>query len=154
MTVEYKNGPVPLSPTAQAAAEQALGLVWPADYRAYMLAHNGGRVKPDTFDIGWRTGQAGAAAGTWAQVARLFYVHEGPHENLLKMNRVTFKHRLPQGTLAIGRDPGSNLLLLRCDEGPRHGEVLYWLMEMESQGDNVAPVAASFDEFLTVKLRP
>ncbi len=153
MALEFTNGPVALTPEAQATAEQALGLPWPDDYRAYMLAHNGGRVKPDTFDIHWRPGQPAAAAGTWAQVARLFYVHEGKHENLMRMNQITFKGRLPKGTLAIGRDPGSNLLLLRCDSSPQRGEVLYWLMEMESGGDNVGPVAASFDEFLHAKLR-
>jgi hypothetical protein len=110
-------------------------------------------VKPDTFDIAWRPEQAAAAAGTWSQVARLFYVHDGRHENLLRMNQVTFKERLPKGTIAIGRDPGSNLLLLRCDYSAQHGEVLYWLMEMEQGGDNVGRVAATFDEFLHAKLR-
>lgn len=153
MTVEFTNGPVVLSPDALTAAEAALGLPWPDDYRAYMLAHNGGRVKPDTFDIAWRPDQAAAAAGTWAQVARLFYVHDGRHENLLRMNQVTFKNRLPKGTIAIGRDPGSNLLLLRCDDSTQRGEVLYWLMEMETGGDNVGRVAVSFDEFLYAKLR-
>lgn len=153
MTIEYTNGPLALTPDALANAERALGLPWPDDYRAYMLAHNGGRVKPDTFDIFWRTAQAAAAAGTWAQVARLFYVHDGRHENLLRMNQITFKGRLPKGTIAIGRDPGSNLLLLRCDDSPQRGELLYWLMEMESRGDNLGLVATSFDEFLHTKLR-
>lgn len=153
MSAQIKDGMGPLTEGQLAQAERTLGVVFPADYRAFMREHNGGRVKPDTFDIAWRHGQAAAAAGTWAQVARLFYVHEGRHENLLRMNQITFAARLPQGTLAIGRDPGSNLLLLRCDDSPQRGELLYWLMEMESDGDNLGLVATSFDEFLHAKLR-
>ena len=115
MALEFTNGPVALTPEALAAAEQALGLPWPDDYRAYMLAHNGGRVKPDTFDINWRPGQPAAAAGTWAQVARLFYVHEGKHENLLRMNQITFKGRLPKGMPSFGESPRLARWLFEAD---------------------------------------
>lgn len=153
MSVEITGGKGPLTPEALAAAESTLGVKLPGDYRNFMLRHNGGRPKPDTFDIAWRPGQRAAAAGTWATLERLFYVHEGRHENLLRMNLTTFAGRLPPGTVAIGRDPGSNLLLLRCDDSAQRGEVLYWLMEMETSGDNVGHVAASFDELLQHKLR-
>lgn len=153
MPVEISAGQGPLAESELAAAEQQLGVKLPDDYRRFMLQHNGGQPEPDGFAIQWRPGQKAAAAAATSMVSWFFMVYGGRHENLLRMNQITFRDRLPKGTVAIGRDPGSNLLLLRCDDSPQRGELLYWLMEMEAGGDNVGHVAASFDEFLRDKLR-
>ena len=153
MSAQIEDGMGPLTEGQLAQAESTLGIVLADDYRAFMLEHNGGRPEPDGFAIAWRSGQKAAAAGASSMVSWFFSIHDGRHENLLRMNQITFVGRLPKGTIAIGRDPGSNLLLLRCDDSPQRGEVLYWLMEMESRGDNLGLVATSFDEFLHVKLR-
>jgi hypothetical protein len=153
MSAQIEDGMGPLTEGQLVQAERTLGVVFPADYRAFMREHNGGRPEPDGFAIAWRPGQKAAAAGASSMVSWFFSIHDGPHENLLRMNQVTFSGRLPQGTIAIGRDPGSNLLLLRCDDSPQRGELQYWLMEMERRGDNLGRVAASFDEFLQSRLR-
>lgn len=153
------NGEGPLSMQALAAAEQALAVSLPDDYRAFLLQHNGGQPEPDRFAIAWRPGQREAMVGPASMVSWLFAVYDGRSENLLRMNQITFKGRLPPGTLAIGRDPGSNLLLLRTS-GPQRGELLYWLMETEARTedgetpteDNVGFVADSFDDFLHNRL--
>lgn len=134
------------------------GVSLPDDYRAFLLKYNGGQVEPDGFAITWRPGQPEAMVGAASMVSWLFAVYDGRHENLLRMNQITFKGRLPPGTIAIGRDPGSNLLL--CTTGSRCGEVLYWLMETEARTDdgkapsedNVGFVADSFDDFLQNRL--
>lgn len=152
MSVQFSEGLGPLAEADLAAAERQLGVRLPDDYRRFMLQHNGGQVEPDGFAITWKPGQKAAAAGATSMVSWLFRVYDGRHENLVRMNRTTFAGRLPAGTLAIGRDPGSNLLLLRCD-GAQRGELLYWLMEAERGGDNVGWVAASFDDFIQHQLR-
>ncbi len=148
----------PLDEAALSAAEQALGVQLPDEYRGFMLAHNGGRPEPDGFDISWRPEQASAAAaGRRALLSWFFSIYEQREENLLVANQVDFRGRLPAGTLAIGRDPGGNLLLLRT-AGPRRGELLYWLREGEVEEgqapteDNVGFVADSFDDFLAHRL--
>lgn len=159
MNVVISEGEGPLASEGLEAAEQALGVSLPDDYRAFLLKYNGGQVEPDGFAITWRPGQREAMVGAASMVSWLFAVYDGRHENLLRMNQVTFKGRLPPGTIAIGRDPGSNLLLLRTT-GPRYGEVLYWLMETEARTedgeppseDNVGFVADSFDDFLQNRL--
>jgi hypothetical protein len=150
-----------LGPLAEAelnAAEQALGVRLPADYRRFMRSHNGGRPDPDSFDIHWRPEQApSAAAGRRALLSWFFSIYEQREENLLVANQVDFRGRLPAGTLAIGRDPGGNLLLLRT-AGPRSGELLYWLREtaveegLTPTEDNVGFVADSFDDFIGQRL--
>ncbi|WP_395851770.1 SMI1/KNR4 family protein [Cystobacter fuscus] len=147
----------PLATSALDDAEQQLGVRLPADYRAFMLQHNGGRPESDRFDISWQASQAAAAAGKGSLLSWFFSIYEEREENLLVANRVDFRGRLPSGTVAIGRDPGGNLLLLRTT-GSRVGEVLYWLREMEAEEgttpteDNVGFVADSFDDFLANRL--
>lgn len=153
MSAQIEDGMGPLTQGLLAQAESTLGVVFPDGYRAFMREHNGGRPEPDGFAIAWRPGQKAAAAGASSMVSWFFSIYDGPHENLLRMNQTTFKGRLPKGTIAIGRDPSSNLLLLRCDDSPQRGELLYWLMEMERGGDNLGLVATGFDEFLQSKLR-
>lgn len=157
MPVQILDELGPLAETELAAAEQTLRVQLPPDYRNFLLKHNGGRPKPDRFNIDWRPEQKAAAVGPWSMLSWFFSVHAGRSCNLLRSNTVSFAGRLPADTLAIGEDPGGDLLLIRT-AGPQRGALLFWVMEMEAQDgetpteDNVGFVADSFDDFLANRL--
>jgi len=88
----------------------------------------------------------------------LFFISGDPDENLLEMNCETFAGRIPQGTLAIARDAGGNLLLLAL-QGAYQGKLLFWVKDHEVEEgsrpgyENIGLVADSFVDFINNKLR-
>jgi hypothetical protein len=63
-----------------------------------------------------------------------------------------FRGRIPSDTIAIGRDPGGSVFLLRISAA-RKGEVLFWRRGYENTErpggeENVGFVASSFTGFL------
>lgn len=148
-----------LSESQLAAAERELGLSFPADYRAFMQAYNGGSPDPDGFDIFWPADREAELAQDWrtSSISYFLSIYDGRHINFLEYNKVTFAGRIPKETFAIARDPGGNLILL-ATAGPHAGNVLFWVKDHESQEGppgyaNVALIADSFEQLLTQKLR-
>lgn len=147
----------PLAPDRLQAAEHALGIRMPEDYRRFMLQFNGGRPKPRGFDIAWEEGRLGAEDWRTSSLSILYPVEDSADENLVSMNRVTFEGRIPKGTLAIASDAGGNVLLLALN-GPYAGKVLFWVKDHEVEEgavpgyDNVGLVADSFQDLLDHRL--
>ncbi len=158
MTASIHGSQAPLSEQELAAAERQLGVRFPEDYRSFMLCHNGGRPKPDSFAIAWAEGQAAGEDWKTSCFGWFYFLWERDVANLLESNLVSFRGRLPPDTIAIGHDAGGNQILLAL-AGPYQGKVLFWCRDYEDQEakapgyDNVGVIADSFDDFLANKLR-
>ncbi|MFG6460926.1 SMI1/KNR4 family protein [Roseateles sp. DXS20W] len=159
MAATIHEGKGPLAEADVQAAEQALGVKFPADYRGYLLSLNGGYPEPDGFDIQWAPGQV--CGEDWRRTSMSWFhaITDDDVGDLLKINRVDFAGRLPPGTLAIASDAGGNQLLLALG-GPHAGKVLLWIKDHEASDgqtpgyDNVGFVADSFEDFIQNRLTP
>jgi hypothetical protein len=153
--IDYEG---PLGVNELRSAELQLGVQFPSDYRSFMLHYNGGRTQPGGFAISWADRQVVGEDWKTSTLSWLFFISDDPDENLLEMNLETFAGRIPQGTLAIARDAGGNLLLLAL-KGAYQGKLLFWVKDHEveegrSPGwENIGIVADSFEDFLNNKLR-
>lgn len=134
-------------------AENTIGLELPEEYKKYLLSHKGGHPDPDTFSVQWN-GQDWAEGNEINSVAWFFAIYDGKDENFLDYYE-THKGRIPNDTIAIARDPGSNLILLGTS-GTNKGKIFFWQREYEVDFENgevpdysnVGFVANSFNEFI------
>jgi cell wall assembly regulator SMI1 len=150
MAVDIYASERPLAPDELERAEKTLGVSLPEDYKRFLLAHNGGRPRPDAFRITWK-GQPFAPGWRVSAVGDFHAIYEGDAVNLLVDAR-KFKDRIPKEMLPVATDPGSNLVLLGL-AGANRGKVFFWIHELEEEFDersfdNLGLLANSFDEFL------
>lgn len=159
MPATIEEPKTPASDEAIAAAQSAVGLQFPPDYLLFLKHFNGGRPQPDGFAIQWQPGQA--PADDWKTSAMSWFYAIGSavrSTDLVRVNAVSFRDRLPQGTLAFASDAGGNQMLLAL-AGPFAGKVLFWCKDHEvGEGgvpgyDNVGIVADSFQDLLDHRLR-
>lgn len=143
-----------LGPLPEGAFEQAkkeIGSPLPEEHKRLLLRYNGGRTEPACFPVTWE-GQSWAKRFPYDTVHFLFGFREGSPSDLLD-NLETYRGRIPDDTLPIGRDPGGNLLLIGF-HGANTGKVYLWLQDHEvEEGEvpdysNIGLIASSFDEFL------
>ena len=164
-TVKWNDSRYPILTEADIAAiEQENKVLLPADYRAFMLKHNGGKPSPRWFDYSDGTELTGSA------VQEFFAIYTKPEKetglsvnlNLARQFR-TYKRmetpRMPEELIPIGDDGGGNKICL-CVSGEHTGCIYYWDHELECTGgtyedgtpvtmwDNCYFVANSFTEFL------
>jgi cell wall assembly regulator SMI1 len=149
MPLRFASPKPPTSESAVAAFEESIGATLPADYRAFLLAHNGGRPKPELFDIRWDDPEL-ASGGSTSRVDVFRSLGEGSLE-LTKAVRA-FHGRIPIGMLPIATDPFGNEVLLGLDAA-RRGQVFFWLHDLPPEYEETDPatlgfVAPSFDEFV------
>jgi len=123
------------------AFEKQVGVCFPAEYRAFLLAHNGGGVEPCAFGE-HPTGliQYFLSIGPPIDAARCWDTFKNPEYP-----------RMPPEYIPIARCEGGDLLTMVID-GPKRGEIFYWDHEEEGDEtytyDNLTFVAASLDELL------
>jgi cell wall assembly regulator SMI1 len=127
-------------PTDEAAVrdlEQKLKAQLPADYRAFLLAYNGGSARPNVFAIG--------DTGNESAVSVLFGIIKDRSYDLWS-NMLRSWDDDDSTFLPIGRDPGGNQICI--DLAPQElGRVFFRNHELELP-DALTPIAASFTEFL------
>ena len=139
-----------LNPERLAKLESEWDCHLPDDYRAFLLAHNGG--EPDRWDYEIPLLDHGEPSEAGLQVG--FGIQEpwGSPANILWVLEA-YAGRLPDGFLPIARDPGGNLFALRV-RGEPAGEVWFWDHEREHRvsGEellaSMSRVASSFTEFV------
>ncbi len=115
----------------------------PADYKNFLLEHNGGRPEPNILsepatDVQWLFGMIEEPA--WASLFNALDVYEG---------------RIPAWYMPIGIDSGGNLFIMSLFEENKGIIALWWHEdEAEQNGadyfDNLTPVADSFTEFVSL----
>jgi hypothetical protein len=127
------------------ALEGRLGHHLPADYREFLLRHNGGRPDPAVFRFAVRSGRDTDSTVDW-----FLALYDGEHSNLETVIG-WLTDRTPPQLLPIAIDPFGNFVLLGLS-GDSRGKVYFWDHEREpdSQPDwsNIARIADSFDDFL------
>jgi hypothetical protein len=133
--------------------EKIIGVEFPEEYKQHLLSHNGGHPDPCHFKVKW-DGQDWAEGDEIHSVAWFLAVYDGEDENFLDFYE-SHKGRIPKDTVAIARDPGSNLILLGT-YGPNKGKVFFWQRDFEVDFENgeapdyrnVGFVSNSFNEFI------
>lgn len=116
--------------------EKKLGTPLPEEYREYLLEHNGG--SPTRIAIVLE-----GEKEPFTVVNQLFGIHEGPQYNRLDNTYEQLKQVLPADLLAIGDDPGGNILGIRI-EGKEKGSIFFW----NHENCKTLKLAESFKSFL------
>ena len=131
------------------AVEQRIGRPIPAEYRAFLLEHNGGYPEPADFEITHHNGQVESISVDW------FFPVEVEGSLDLEKKQKTYQGRLPDELFPFGCDPGGNLLCI-VTQGERTGQVWFWDHEEEPEEgetpgwDNLYYVAPDFAAFMKV----
>jgi len=131
-----------------AAVERQLGSSLPRDYRDFLLAHNGGRVRPAVFSV-----HGNPHFGSKCVVHFFNAIDPGKSHDLLWKAEI-YRNRMPLGFLSVASDPGGNQICLVLS-GSNIGKVVFWDHHCEEMDedmppseDNVYLIANSFTEFL------
>lgn len=143
--VTFKRVNPPIDAQVIDEFERYLGMPLPADYRRFLLEHNGGKPTPNVFLI--------SAEKRSEDIVDFFLG--------LKAARISFsleeyasrrKDHLPSNLISIARDPGHNAICLSL-EGVDVGKVYFWDADFGVVGapdySNLYLLADSFDEFLS-----
>ena len=126
MTVGWEHERSGATPTEVAALEQSLGGALPADYRSFLLEHDGGTPEANAFDDDLGVTE--------------FFGVSGTRETLERM-----AGRVPRGSLPVADAEGGNLVLLDLESGA----VMFWDHELEDDLDEaVNEIAPDFAVFL------
>lgn len=150
MAVTIRNSESFLSNEKLEEVERRLAIQLPAQYRHFLLAHNGGRPTPNVFHFKNQRGTDAVSCIDW-----FLAIYDGEHDNFetyfswCKTDDV----RMPLELVPIAHDPGGNLVCIAI-AGAQCGAVYFWDHEQESDDPegpsylNVHLIADSFDEFL------
>jgi cell wall assembly regulator SMI1 len=127
--------------------ERQLGVIFPEDYRRFLLRYNGGRPKPDLFRIE-------AAGPEWDDIMNWFYcINPGDMYGLVENNDELLRSRMPPELIAIGDDPLGNQICIAV-KGSKKGSVYFWDHENEAPDgeepwwENVYLLADTFEKFV------
>jgi hypothetical protein len=124
--------------------ENEIGARLPADYREFLLKHNGGRPSPSAFKL------SGLKDNPFDTVQVLFRLGGKVQSSNIDWNVDAFNGRLPSNLLAIGCTDCGDLICLSLF-GNDAGSVVYWDYHQEPSEpsyQNVYHIADSFEEFL------
>jgi ankyrin repeat protein/cell wall assembly regulator SMI1 len=131
-----------------AAAEAAIGLRFPKEYRAFLMQHNGGMARRVTFS---HTNRKGQSVETW--LGWIYSIgHEGkldPADAELVAEYKARPRGLPKGMLPVAHAwfAGNTGCVCVACEGPDAGKV-FFRPNVEPDMDTVYPVAVRWDRFL------
>lgn len=134
----------PAPADALASAESRLGVKFPADYLAFLHTPNG--LLPETHLCFTVQDRGDVLLGSLYGIGGERSPGDLEHEQA----GATMWHSLPAGYLAVGDDPGGNMLLL-ATLGDDTGRVFFWDRVgfwVREDGRNLFPVADSFGQFL------
>ncbi len=118
--------------------EQEHGISLPADYRAFLRLHNGGKPLPDVVTI-----------PDCSQKAIIdHFLGLGRESEDLEDWMNELREDMPQGFIPIGFDPGGNAILLDLSDGV----IYYWdsarFFDASTDDENTYWVANSFEDLI------
>jgi hypothetical protein len=120
--------------------EKKHGVRIPAEYKEFLLCHNGGHPKRCCFSYG--------KVPYGDSLVASFFAVDGPaYMNLAHVVK-SYAARLPVDLFPVANDPGGNLILISCARREK-GAVYFWDHEAEGK-KNVHRIAGSFDAFLAM----
>lgn len=142
--VTFKRVNPPIDAQAVDEFERYLGMSLPADYRRFVLEHNGGKPTPADFLI--------SVAKGWDTIDYFLGLKADRDIFSLEEAAKYRKDHLPANMIAIAFDPGPNAICLST-MGADFGKVYFWDAGFEVVGapdySNQYLLADSFDEFLS-----
>lgn len=124
--------------------EDKVGLVFPDDYKKFLIKHNGGTPSLDNFNF------YGKEEGS--TIKRFFGVTSNS-KNSVDWILDVYEGRLPKDFLPVADDLGGNLILLDCSFEQKG--VFFWDHEEEAEEgeeptmDNMCYLSKNFDSFLS-----
>ncbi len=143
MPVAIKESNKKISIEELANCEKVIGPL-PADYRNFLLLHNGGKVAKNYYEV---------PGGKNTFEVRQFFGILGPNvESDLLHKREFYIKRTPGAIVPIAYAEGGNLVCLST-RPDSFGQVFFWDHELEASDgeeatwENLFKVADSFDEF-------
>ena len=143
-TVVNSNPHGPADLVRLAAFEAHLGAVLPADYRQFLLAHNGGDFLPDQIILPGRS-------EPYAAIGSAFGLYDGPYALETVFRNVVGE--VPADLLPFAEDAGGNLFCVGI-RGAHYGRIYYWDHELSTPGaeepgwNNLTLLAGSFGTFV------
>lgn len=144
MIIEESEKPLTLE--GLEAAEQRLQVVFPAEFREFLLKHNGGRPRPNTFEFIDTNGESSNSL-----IDFFLAIFDGNIDNLeIEYRARVAEDRLLPHLVPIANDPFGNLICLSV-RGEDQGKVYFWDHEIEPETagyENMSLIADSFTEFL------
>lgn len=139
LTLEFTDEGAPLQDADLDAFESQVGVRLPAEYRAFLKSHNGGRVEPRTLRM------------RPSSQIQYFVTIGPPIDAVYYWDMFKNTKRMPPEHIPIARCDGGDLLTM-VTEGPTRGQIFYWDHEEEGDEtytyDNLYLVAASLDDLL------
>jgi hypothetical protein len=119
--------------------EKAILSKLPAEYRAYLVAHNGGKPRKPFFKI----------PDNISRIHGSFYgLHEGPKYSQLDLVNQNLKGRLPLSALAIASDAFGNQICIALSK-EQFGKIFFWEHDLENHPENYPKILApSFPAFI------
>lgn len=166
VAVTQIRDPFPAGPTSDAdlaALERHVGYPLPAEYRRFLLEHNGGRPEPDAFPIDTGLGEQedivmclfparppdlGAVEVNDFQGLRRWPVHCAFDDLWSDLENLYAEAGITDPLLPVGTDGSGNYFCLVLD-GPRSGAVVF----LDHETGETFPLGDSFGAFLG-SLRP
>ena len=125
--------------------ERKIGLTFPAQYRFFLVRHNGGRPVEKYFKF-----TKGEALHV-GKVLDLFGIDDPVESCNIEWNYEVYRDRMPSGFLPIGCEDGGNIICMKCVQ-PELGAIYYWDHDDESavvSFKNMYKISESLDEFLS-----
>jgi cell wall assembly regulator SMI1 len=122
------------------AFEAQIGATLPEDYRAFLIAYNGGAVSRTHFHISEAEGDS--------TLASFYGLHDGPTWARLDAAFADYRGRIPAWLLPIAADEGGNAICLGLT-GEDRGRIYFWDHECEGAAPDIAVtrIAPSFRVF-------
>lgn len=145
MDVQISGSYEPISEAELAQFEKEQGIELPREYRQFFLMHNGGKPKPNKFDV-----DIGGFKGS-SRVQNFLGFHDTEPCTFSKY-LATYKDRIPDNLLPIATELSVDLICLSV-RGGDYGKVYFWdhdweVTEGKPDYSNVHLLADSFTEFL------
>jgi hypothetical protein len=141
MLVRTVEAAPPVSELALRRAERALGVTLPADYRTFLLTHNGGRPVPSGFKL-----NVNGEPKPWA--IHFFLGVDDPEDSCcLQWCESLTRNTRPPGTIPIASDDFGNFIYLRLSE-PLRGSVHFGATPSDGQNVRLVHISDSFSDFV------
>lgn len=150
MGITISDSEKPLTAEDLKRTENRINIDFPAQYRNFLLKHNGGHPEPSVFKFKCEGQEAEIAA-----VAYFLAIYDGKEENFLDYLK-TYEDRIPSGLMPIARDPGGNVILIGTKDA-HLGKIYFWQQDFEPETpdfSNICSIADSFDEFFNSLFDP
>ena len=143
--LEWFDPPTPCDDSEISELESRLGVVFPGDYRAFVLLNGGGSPAETEFDINEPRGVINGSIGVFLTVTSGEY---GIAETLQIV-----EDRKIAGLIPVAESGGGDFVCLdyRNSEVP---EIAYWHSGRHGLDDEVVKVCATFGEFLSLLEEP